>query len=87
MPDAHVDYDTVPTVVFSHPPIGVCGLTEDQAIAKYGADNIKVIVIFVCELVMCTLGWKKYLGKAVTPYLRLHALCFNIFFSSSLCPI
>eukprot|EP00598_Pedospumella_elongata_P004334 CAMPEP_0184978238 /NCGR_PEP_ID=MMETSP1098-20130426/8809_1 /TAXON_ID=89044 /ORGANISM="Spumella elongata, Strain CCAP 955/1" /LENGTH=479 /DNA_ID=CAMNT_0027501355 /DNA_START=77 /DNA_END=1516 /DNA_ORIENTATION=+ len=42
MPDAHVDYDTVPTVVFSHPPIGVCGLTEDQAIAKYGADNIKV---------------------------------------------
>ena len=62
MPDAHVDYDTVPTVVFSHPPIGVCGLTEDQAIAKYGADNIKVIVIFNCVLVKCILGWKKYLA-------------------------
>jgi len=42
MKDAHVDYENVPTVVFSHPPIGVCGLTEDQAIKKHGADNIKV---------------------------------------------
>ena len=86
MPDAHVDYDTVPTVVFSHPPIGVCGLTEDQAIAKYGVDNIKVIVIFVCVLVMCTLGWKKYLGKAVT-LLKTSRSLFQHIFSSSLCPI
>jgi len=51
MKDAHVDYDTVPTVVFSHPPIGVCGLTEAQATEKFGAENIKVRCVFdVCEL-------------------------------------
>ncbi|GAA0854485.1 glutathione-disulfide reductase [Aliiglaciecola litoralis] len=40
--DAHMDYDLIPTVVFSHPPIGTMGLTEPQAIAKYGEENIKV---------------------------------------------
>jgi glutathione reductase (NADPH) len=32
MPDAKADYHTVPTVVFSHPPIGTVGLTQDEAI-------------------------------------------------------
>lgn len=41
-PDAKMDYDTVPTVVFSHPPIGTIGLTEPEAIEKYGQENIKV---------------------------------------------
>lgn len=40
--DAKMDYDTIPTVVFSHPPIGTIGLTEDEAKEKYGEDNIKV---------------------------------------------
>jgi len=35
-------YENVPTVVFSHPPIGTIGLTEPQAIAKYGEDNLKI---------------------------------------------
>lgn len=42
MPDAKMDYALVPTVVFSHPPIGTIGLTESEAIAQYGADHIKV---------------------------------------------
>jgi glutathione reductase (NADPH) len=42
MPDAHADYSNVPTVVFSHPPIGTCGLTEAQAVAQYGAERVKV---------------------------------------------
>ncbi len=41
-PDEHLDYSLIPTVVFSHPPIGTIGLTQEQAIAQYGADNIKV---------------------------------------------
>ncbi|MDX1302747.1 glutathione-disulfide reductase [Photobacterium sp.] len=40
--DAKMDYKLVPTVVFSHPPIGTIGLTEPEAIAEYGADNVKV---------------------------------------------
>jgi len=42
MLDAKVSYENVPTVVFSHPPMGTLGLTEDKAVAKYGRDNIKV---------------------------------------------
>ncbi|WP_217541462.1 glutathione-disulfide reductase [Vibrio metschnikovii] len=41
-PEAKMDYDLVPTVVFSHPPIGTIGLTEPDAIAKYGADQVKI---------------------------------------------
>ncbi|CAB9497253.1 Glutathione reductase, chloroplastic (Fragment) [Seminavis robusta] len=39
---AKINYELVPTVVFSHPPIGTIGLTEEEAVAKYGQDNIKV---------------------------------------------
>lgn len=38
----HLDYNNVATVVFSHPPIGTVGLTEAEAIAEFGDDNVKV---------------------------------------------
>ncbi len=31
-----------PAVVFSHPTIGTIGLTEEEALVKHGAENIKV---------------------------------------------
>ncbi|MFK8074951.1 MAG: glutathione-disulfide reductase [Granulosicoccus sp.] len=37
----HMDYSLIPTVVFSHPPMGTVGLTEEQARAEYG-DTVKV---------------------------------------------
>lgn len=37
-----VDYDMIPTAVFSQPEIGTCGLTEQQAVDKY--KNITVYV-------------------------------------------
>ena len=40
-PDRKLDYETVPTVVFSSPPIGTVGMTEAAARAQYGHD-IKV---------------------------------------------
>ncbi|MGF1680831.1 glutathione-disulfide reductase [Photobacterium minamisatsumaniensis] len=40
--DAKMDYKLVPTVVFSHPPIGTIGQTEAEAIAEFGEDNVKV---------------------------------------------
>ena len=41
-PEEHLDYNNVPTVVFSHPPIGTVGLTEPQAREQYGDDNVKI---------------------------------------------
>ncbi|GMR18703.1 MAG: glutathione-disulfide reductase [Gammaproteobacteria bacterium] len=40
--DAKVDYNTIPSVVFSHPPIGTVGLSEDQARQEYGDAMVKV---------------------------------------------
>ena len=37
-PDSRLDYDNVPTVVFSHPPIGTVGLTEVEARERYPED-------------------------------------------------
>jgi glutathione reductase (NADPH) len=37
-----ISYDNIPSVVFSHPEVGSIGLTEPQAIEKYGKDNVKV---------------------------------------------
>ncbi len=41
-PDEHLDYTSIATVVFSHPVIGTVGLTEQEAIATYGAEQVKV---------------------------------------------
>ncbi|MDH3977212.1 MAG: glutathione-disulfide reductase [Gammaproteobacteria bacterium] len=47
MKDRHLDYSNIATVVFTHPPIGTCGLTEQEARATYG-DEVKVYTsIFV----------------------------------------
>lgn len=35
-PDAHLDYSCIPTVVFSHPPVGTVGLSEAEARKQYG---------------------------------------------------
>ncbi len=41
MPDRRLNYENIPTVVFTHPPIGTVGLTEADAIERYG-DEVKV---------------------------------------------
>ncbi|MDH4071716.1 MAG: glutathione-disulfide reductase [Gammaproteobacteria bacterium] len=38
MAERKLDYHTIPTVIFTHPPIGTVGFTEDEAREKYGAD-------------------------------------------------
>jgi glutathione reductase (NADPH) len=42
-PERHLDYGMIPSVVFTHPPIGSVGLSESEARAKY-ADAVKVYV-------------------------------------------
>lgn len=41
MTDRRLEYHTIPTVVFSHPPIGTVGMTEDEARKEYG-DDVKI---------------------------------------------
>ncbi|MCJ1437989.1 Glutathione reductase [Xylographa pallens] len=38
---AKLDYANIPTVVFAHPEVGTVGLTEPQAVARFGADGVK----------------------------------------------
>lgn len=40
-PNEHLDYNLIPSVIFSHPPIGTVGLSEEQAKAEFG-DAVKV---------------------------------------------
>ena len=40
-PEAKLDYNDIPSVVFSHPPIGSVGLSESDARAQHG-DDVKV---------------------------------------------
>ena len=42
-PERHLDYNMIPTVVFTHPPIGTVGASEAEARAQYG-DTVKVYV-------------------------------------------
>ena len=41
MEGRHLDYRLVPTVIFSHPPMGTVGMTEDEARAEHG-DEVRV---------------------------------------------
>ncbi len=41
-PYEHLDYSNIATVVFSHPVIGTVGLTEKEAVAQYGTEQVKV---------------------------------------------
>ena len=41
-PKAKLDYSTIPSVAFTHPPMGKVGLTEAEAITKFGKQNVSV---------------------------------------------
>ena len=41
-PELKMDLSKVPTVVFSHPPVGTVGLPEHEARKQYGHDNVQV---------------------------------------------
>ncbi|KPK52968.1 MAG: glutathione reductase [Thiotrichales bacterium SG8_50] len=40
--NAKLDYNNIASVVFSHPPIGTVGMTEDEAQDQYGPGAVKV---------------------------------------------
>lgn len=40
--DSKLSYENIPSVVFAHPEVGTIGITEPEAVAKYGKNNLKV---------------------------------------------
>jgi glutathione reductase (NADPH) len=42
MKDRHLSYEVVPSVVFSHPPIGTVGLSEEEARRRFPNEPIKI---------------------------------------------
>jgi glutathione reductase (NADPH) len=42
MHERKLSYENVPTVIFSHPPIGTVGLTEPEAVERFGLDAVKI---------------------------------------------
>eukprot|EP00126_Sphaerothecum_destruens_P007289 Sdes_comp19785_c0_seq1m11856 len=41
-PDSKLIYQNIASVIFTHPPCGTVGLTEEEAVGKYGKENIKI---------------------------------------------
>lgn len=41
-PNEHLDYNLVPSVIFSHPPIGTVGMSEAEAVKEFGETAVKV---------------------------------------------
>jgi glutathione reductase (NADPH) len=41
MAGRHLSYDNIPTVIFTHPPIGTCGMTEAEAREQHG-NEVKI---------------------------------------------
>ena len=42
MPGRYLDYQTIATAIFTHPPIGTVGLSEPQARAQYPDQQVRV---------------------------------------------
>ena len=40
--EARVDYENIPSVVFAHPPVATVGLSQDEAIARYGLEQVSI---------------------------------------------
>lgn len=39
--NSFLEYENIPTVIFSHPPAATVGLSEQEAVNKFGSQNIK----------------------------------------------
>lgn len=64
--DSHLDYENIPSVVFSHPPVASVGLSETQARAQYGEAVHVHMASFVPMLHMLAGRGRRTLMKMVT---------------------
>ncbi|HEX6612626.1 MAG TPA: glutathione-disulfide reductase [Rhodanobacteraceae bacterium] len=65
-PESRLDYENIPSVVFSHPPVASVGLSEAQARARYGEAVHVHMASFVPMLHMLAGRERRTLMKMVT---------------------
>eukprot|EP00002_Diphylleia_rotans_P032732 TRINITY_DN689_c0_g1_i1.p1 TRINITY_DN689_c0_g1~~TRINITY_DN689_c0_g1_i1.p1 ORF type:complete len:459 (-),score=134.80 TRINITY_DN689_c0_g1_i1:102-1478(-) len=41
-PNSKLNYENIPTVIFSHPPIGTVGISEAEAVTRYGREAVRI---------------------------------------------
>jgi glutathione reductase (NADPH) len=63
--DSKLDYANIPSVVFSHPPLGAVGLTETEARDRFGDDVVVYRVAFRPMLCALTTGNERTFMKLV----------------------
>ena len=82
--DSKLDYSSIPTVVFSHPPIGTVGLTEGEYALNRRhlpfVSNISVLLHFPVS-VICPAKLTVYICFTIHDRKRIHTLNLFIFIS------
>ena len=76
-----VDFENIPSVVFSHPPIGSIGISEESAKKIHGEDSVKIYRYRVRFLAIYNVSLKTILFKDG------HKFTQALFFSASFTPL
>jgi dihydrolipoamide dehydrogenase len=75
-PVVPIDYAGVPRITYSHPEVASVGLTQAEAAAKYGADNIKTVTYDLSgngkSAILDTKGAVKLVAEKDGPVVGIH---------------
>ncbi len=76
LPVVPIDYAGVPRITYSSPEVASVGLTEPQAVAKFGADNVKTVTYDLSgngrSAILQTKGAVKLVAQTDGPVLGVH---------------
>jgi dihydrolipoamide dehydrogenase len=76
LPVAPIDYAGVPRITYSSPEVASVGLTEPQAVEKYGAERVKTVVYDLSgngrSAILNTKGAVKLVAEVDGPVLGVH---------------
>jgi dihydrolipoamide dehydrogenase len=76
LPVVPIDYAGVPRITYSSPEVASVGLTEPQAVAKFGADKVKTVTYDLSgngrSAILQTKGAVKLVAQADGPVLGVH---------------
>ena len=76
LPVAPIDYAGVPRITYSSPEVASVGLTEPQAVEKYGADRVKTLTYDLSgngrSAILNTKGAVKLVAEVDGPVLGIH---------------